>query len=68
MSKPHRNLAGVNSSRDNFVCKGPGAGRMSLGVGDRKANRATAKLMKQTVEKMRCSLFLAHQDFWIFIS
>lgn len=32
------------------MCKGPGAGRTSLGVGA-KANRATAKLMKQIVEE-----------------
>lgn len=47
-SKPHRNLAGVHLGRGNFTCKGPEAGRMSLGVGDRKANRAKAKSVKQS--------------------
>lgn len=66
-NKPHRNLAGVHLGTANFMCKGPEAGRVSLGVGDRKANRATAKLVKQKVEEMRHSLFLAPRlsDFYL---
>ena len=66
-NKPHRNLAGVHLGRGNFMCKGPEAGRVSLGVRDRKANRATAKLVKQKVEEMRHSLFLAPRlsDFYL---
>lgn len=48
------------------MCKGSGAGRMSLGL-RAKANRATAKLTKQAVDAMRCSLFLAPRflDFYL---
>lgn len=58
-SKPHRNLTGVHLGRGNFMSKGPEAGRRSLGVGGRKANKATAKLVKQRVEEMRFSFSLA---------
>lgn len=36
-------------------------------LGGRKANRATAKLMKQTAEEMRCSLFLAPRLLYFYL-
>lgn len=58
-SKPHRNLTGVHLNGGNFMSKGPEAGRRSLGVVGRKANKAAAKLVKQRVEEMTCSFSLA---------
>lgn len=51
MSKPHRNLAGVNSRQRQLHVQRPWGRKDELGMGA-KANRVTAKLMKQIVEEM----------------
>lgn len=64
-SKPHRNLVGVNSKQWKRHVQRPWDRKD--GLGGRKANRATAKLMKQTVEEMRCSLFLAPRLLYFYL-